>query len=246
MVSLGEVPVIMWENMLKQEVWTVDAFDGQEPENTSASAEDGSIDLESVAAAEPDLILASQMDLGDQYDDLSKIALVTGDTAQVAADVKAEHPEFEGKSISMLNYFGLDTIRYLDPDDSDAADLMESIGLTTIAESSSFGSDDISAERLDDTAADVMVIMDNSNGRIDDLTDNPTFQAIPGVKEGRVLILHNKAFESGKAGYTVNDDTEEQEGNLPWAIVYPGPLSTQWALETLAPLLADAIGGDEG
>ncbi|MGO3907622.1 ABC transporter substrate-binding protein [Corynebacterium variabile] len=246
MVSLGEVPVIMWENMLKQEVWTVDAFDGQEPENTSASAEDGSIDLESVAAAEPDLILASQMDLGDQYDDLSKTALVTGDTAQVAADVKAEHPEFEGKSISMLNYFGLDTIRYLDPDDSDAADLMESIGLTTIAESSSFGSDDISAERLDDTAADVMVIMDNSNGRIDDLTDNPTFQAIPGVKEGRVLILHNKAFESGKAGYTVNDDAEEQEGNLPWAIVYPGPLSTQWALETLAPLLADAIGGDEG
>ncbi len=66
MASLGEVPVIMWENMLKQEVWTVDAFDGQEPENTSASAEDGSIDLESVAAAEPDLILASQMDLGDQ------------------------------------------------------------------------------------------------------------------------------------------------------------------------------------
>lgn len=246
MASLGEVPVIMWENMLKQEVWTVDAFDGQEPENTSASAEDGSIDLERVAAAEPDLILASQMDLGDQYDDLSKIAPVTGDTAQVAADVKGEHPEFEGKSISMLNYFGLDTIRYLDPDDSDAADLMESIGLTTIAESSSFGSDDISAERLDDTAADVMVIMDNSNGRIDDLTDNPTFQAIPGVKEGRVLILHNKTFESGKAGYTVNDDTEEQEGNLPWAIAYPGPLSTQWALETLAPLLADAIGGDEG
>lgn len=246
MASLGEVPVIMWENMLKQEVWTVDAFDGQEPENTSASAEDGSIDLESVAAAEPDLILASQMDLGDQYDDLSKIAPVTGDTAQVAVDVKGEHPEFEGKSISMLNYFELATIRYLDPDDSDAADLMESIGLTTIAESSSFGSDDTAAERLDDTAADVMVIMDNSNGRIDDLTDNPTFQAIPGVKEGRVLILHNKAFESGKAGYTVNDDTEEREGNLPWAIAYLGPLSTQWALETLAPLLADAIGGDEG
>lgn len=279
MASLGEIPVIMWENTLKQEAWTVDAFDGQEPENTSAYAEDGSIDLESVAAAEPDLILASQMDLGDQYDDLSKIAPVIGahteedvsgnwqqtvtdlgealgrqteaqqiidDTAQVAADVKAEHPEFEGKSISMLNYFGLDTIRYLNPDDSDAADLMESIGLTTIAESSSFGSDDISAERLDDTAADVMVIMDNSNGRIDELTDNPTFQAIPGVKEGRVLILHNKAFESGKAAYTVNDDTEEQEGNLPWAIAYPGPLSTQWALETLAPLLADVIGGDEG
>lgn len=66
MASLGEVPVIMWENMFKQEVWTVDAFDGQEPENTSASAEDGSIDLESVVAAEPDLIRASQMDLGDQ------------------------------------------------------------------------------------------------------------------------------------------------------------------------------------
>lgn len=277
--SLGEVPVVMWENILKQEVWTVDAFDGEEPESTSTFADDGSIDLEEVAAAEPDLILASQMDLADQYDDLSQIAPVIGaeteedvsgnwqqtvtdlgaalgkesdaedvikETSDVAADAKSEHPEFEGKSISMLNYFGLDTIRYLNAEDSDAAELMGSIGFDTIEDSGSFGSDDISAERLDDTAADVMVVMDNSDGKIEDLLDNASFRAIPAVKEGRLLVFHNKAFEEdGKSAYTVNDGDEEHEGNLPWAIAYPGPLSTQWALETLTPLLSDIVEGRE-
>ncbi|AGP29698.1 iron-siderophore ABC transporter substrate-binding protein [Corynebacterium terpenotabidum] len=276
LASLGEVPVLMGDSTLNQEVWTVDAFAGAEPEKTFTYADDGSIDIEQLAAAEPDLIVASQMDLSDNYDELSKIAPVIAaeteddisgnwqqtltslgealgkqadaaqvieDTTQAAATVREEHPEFDGKSISMLNYFGLDTIRYLNAAGTDAAKLMESIGFTTIDGSDGFGSDNISAERLDDTAADVMVILDNSQGQIDDLLSNPTFQAIPAVQEGRVLVIHNKAFDTGESAFTVNDDDEQQKGNLAWALGYPGPLSTQWALETLAPLLKNTVEG---
>lgn len=91
---------------------------------------------------------------------------------------------------------------------------------TATDETGDFGSDNISAERL----------------------DTLTFRAIPAVQEGRVLVIHNKAFDTGESAYAV-DGQPEKKGNLAWALGYPGPLSTQWALETLAPLLQETIGG---
>ena len=50
----------------------------------------------------------------------------TAGVLAAAAPVKAEQPEFEGRSVSMLKYSGLDNIRYLNPEGSDAASRMES------------------------------------------------------------------------------------------------------------------------
>lgn len=274
LASLGEVPVLMGDSTLKQEIWTVDAFGDKSPESTFTYADSGSVDLEKVAESHPDLIVATQMDLKDQYAELSKIAPVIAahteedvkgnwqqtvtdlgkslgkeaeaasvieQTSQTAAEVKEAHPEFAGKSISMLNYFGLEQTMYLNPQGSDAAALMQDIGFT-LPDGTGELSGPISAERFDDTAADVMVIMDNSRGKIRDLLDNHTFAAIPAVAEGRILVIHNKAFETGESAYTVGDG-EQQKGNLAWALGYPGPLSTQWALKTLAPLLSATVAG---
>lgn len=73
--SMGESPVIVPENTVKQETWTLDALSG-DPEATFEYTESGMPPMEELAAAEPDLIIASQLDLKDVYDQLSDIAPV--------------------------------------------------------------------------------------------------------------------------------------------------------------------------
>lgn len=272
LAALGETPVIMSDATQAQEFYTMEAMPG-EPELTFTYDENQMAPIEEIAAAEPDLIVASQMDLSADYDKLSEIAPVIAaettediagnwqqtitslgealgkqdeaqdvitETAETATAIKEENPEFDGKSITMINYFGLDQMLHLNPEGTDLADLLSSIGFSGTPEDADLPEGSIPEERISDLAADVIVIIDNSDGKYSELEDNPVFQDLQAVKDGHVLAIHNHAFmDPPEAAFDV--DGEKQEGNLAWAIGYPGPLSTQWELETLGPLLAETL-----
>lgn len=272
LASLGETPVIMGDSTEEQEFYTMEAMPG-EPEAFFSYDDDSMAPIEELAAVEPDLIVASNMDLSQHYDQLSAVAPViaaetTDDldgnwqqtttnlgkalgkqaeaeevietTEQTATDIKQEHPEFDGKSISMINYFGLDRMLYLNPAGTDLSALLGSIGFTDAPNADKEWKDPVSEERIGDIAADVIVVIDNSNGKAGDLEDNPLFKELQAAKDGNVLVIHNHAFnDPPEAAFDV--DGEKEEGNLAWAVGYPGPLSTQWELTTLAPLLSGVI-----
>jgi iron complex transport system substrate-binding protein len=275
LAALGETPVIMSDATQAQEFYTMDAMPG-EPELTFTYDENQMAPIEEIAAAEPDLIVASQMDLSADYDKLSEIAPVIAaettedvagnwqqtatnlgealgkqneaeavitETTETATRIRDEHPEFDGKSLTMINYFGLDQMLHLNPEGTDLADLLSSIGFSGTPGAVDLPEGSIPEERISDLAADVLVIIDNSDGKIAELEDNPVFQNLQPVKDGHVLVIHNHAFMTPpEAAFDI--DGEKQEGNLAWAIGYPGPLSTQWELEALAPLLADTVSGE--
>ncbi|MGP9723099.1 ABC transporter substrate-binding protein [Corynebacterium sp. AOP40-9SA-29] len=267
--ALGETPVIMADSTQKQEFYTMDAMPG-EPEFTFTYDESDMAPIEEIAAAEPDLIVASQMDLSDNYAKLSDIAPVIAaettedisgnwqqtitnlgealgkqeqaeavitETADTATRIREEHPEFDGRSITMVNYFGLDQMFHLNPDGTDLATLLSDIGFSGTPGDLPEGA--IPEERISDLDADVIVILDNSDGQAADLTENPVFEGL----QGNTLVIRNHAFMTpSEAAFDV--DGEKHEGNLAWALGYPGPLSTQWELETLAPLLAETVAGE--
>ncbi|MGO1991156.1 MAG: ABC transporter substrate-binding protein [Corynebacterium sp.] len=270
--SMGQSPVIWPENTPKQEVWTVDALedtDGGVPDTTFAYDGDGMPPLEEIAAAEPDLIVASQLDLQDVYGQLSDIApfiaaedmedvagnwqqtlsslgeeeradQVIEQTEDAAVTIREQHPEFAGKTVSLIQYFGMDEMRLLNPSGTDAATLFGDIGFEDDPGTAELKGVQLSAERVDDLAADVVVVLDNSDGQAGDLEDNAVFRSIPAVQDGQVLMITNNAFKQGnEASFEANG--EHYEGNLAWAVAYPGPLSSRWALDTLAPLLADTV-----
>ncbi|WP_420098074.1 ABC transporter substrate-binding protein [Corynebacterium sp.] len=273
--SMGETPVIVPENTVDQEAWTLEALEALsgDPESTFAYDANGLPPVEELAAAEPDLIIASQLDLKDVYDQLSGIAPVIAaeteedvagnwqqtvinlgealgeeeradevidDTEHAAASVREKYPEFGGKTVSLIQYFGLDEMRMLNPSGSDAAALFGDLGFGDDPGTTDLAGVQLSGERVDDLAADVIIVLDNSNGRIGDLEDSAVFAGIPAVQEDRVLVISNNAFKEGNhPSFEANG--KHYEGNLAWALAYPGPLSTRWAVETLAPLLADTV-----
>ncbi|MGJ0183744.1 ABC transporter substrate-binding protein [Corynebacterium glyciniphilum] len=270
--SMGEVPVIVPENTVKQETWTLDALKS-DPAATFEYTETGMPPMEELAAAEPDLIIASQLDLKDVYDQLSGIAPVIAaetqediagnwqqtlinlgealgeeeradevvqKTEDAVAAVRKDHPEFAGRTVSLIQYFGLDEMRLLNPAGGDAATLFSDMGFDEDTDTADLQGVQLGGERVDDLAADVVIVLDNSDGRIGELEDSAVFSSIPAVQEDRVLVISNNAFKEGNdPSFEANG--KHYDGNLAWAVAYPGPLSTQWAVETLTPLLADTV-----
>lgn len=271
--SMGESPVIVPENTVKQETWTLDALSG-DPEATFEYTESGMPPMEELAAADPDLIIASQLDLKDVYDQLSDIAPVISaetqddvagnwqqtlinlgealgeeeradevvqQTEDAVAAVRKKHPEFAGKTVSLIQYFGLDEMRLLNPAGGDAAALFSDMGFEEDPATTELQDVQLGGERVDDLAADVVIVLDNSDGRIGELQDSAVFRSIPAVRDGHSLVITNNAFTEGnEPSFEANG--KHYEGNLAWAVAYPGPLSSQWAVETLTPLVADTVG----
>jgi iron complex transport system substrate-binding protein len=278
LAALGETPVLMADSTEKQEAsYTMTAMPGT-PEATFTYDDADMAPLEQVAKAKPDLIVASNMDLSQNYGKLSAIApviatetvddldgnwqqtttnlgralgrqkdaaRVIAETARTASDIREQHPEFAGKSISLINYFGLDRMLYLNSADSDLAALMDSIGFEPAPKVSLDWKSPVSEERISDLESDVIVVIDNSDGKAGDLANNAQFRQLTAAKQGNVLVIHNHAFATPpEAAFDV--DGKKQEGNLAWVVGYPGPLSTQWELTTLAPMLSEKITGGQG
>lgn len=157
------------------------------------------------------------------------------------AAVRKKHPEFAGKTVSLIQYFGLDEMRLLNPAGGDAAALFSDLGFEEDPATTELQGVQLGGERVDDLAADVVIVLDNSDGRIGELQDSAVFRSIPAVRDGHRLVITNNAFTEGnEPSFEANG--KHYEGNLAWAVAYPGPLSSQWAVETLTPLVADTVG----
>lgn len=176
---------------------------------------------------------------GEQYlvswqDQVRMIAAVTGRSSQgeelideidaqfVAA--AAEHPEFDGATVTVGNRTASGYGAHVSG--SGRVDLMELLGFVNNPEVENLRDDgfsvEIATERLDLLDAD-LVLMTPIGIEASEITDDPLFQAVPAVQDGRVVVLDDDTLAAALSTNTV--------------------LSIAYALDTLVPIFADALDG---
>ena len=137
-------------------------------------------------------------------------------TEKKFADVKAAHPDFAGKKLSVdfvvegeATKLGTDDLR---------AQAFQGLGFTVPAESTS-----LSAEKQGELNGDVIAVLGRSKA---EAMADPVFANIPAVKAGRVAFLSD-TFTTEFAG----------------ALGYSSPLSLPYAIDYMAPKLDAALKG---
>jgi iron complex transport system substrate-binding protein len=263
LLQLGVVPVAVteWYGEQPQATWpwAHDLLDGAEPEVLSTS--DG-FEFEKIAALEPDLIVGTNAGMTEKdYELFSAIAptitSVEGSTQyfspwqhqvlQIArglgreddgqamiddveaayAEVAAAHPEWAEMSATFSQGAPYDGLLYVYPAGLNTDFLTElGFSMTPGLEEYSPGEGsqaEISAENVNLLEADVVVWATESQEQLDSLLDFGTVEMLPAVTEGRSV-------------YT--DDI------LAGAIYFLTPLSLDYVLERLTPLLEQASAGE--
>ncbi|MGY1750131.1 iron-siderophore ABC transporter substrate-binding protein [Modestobacter sp. SYSU DS0511] len=142
---------------------------------------------------------------------------------QAFADAAAAHPEFDGKSVVVGTRTAEGYGAYVRGDTR--VDFMQRLGFTNSPAVQDLAGDSfaisLSSEQLPLLDADLTVMFPIFI-EASEITDDPLFQAVPSVQDGRVVVL---------------DDT-----TLTNAFSIGTPLATQYALENAVPLFADALG----
>lgn len=202
------------------------------------------IDFELVAGLDPDLIMGVYAFLDDgAYTNLSGIAptvtapaggatwqeqtLITGQAlgqAEQAEEIlsgialSAEHPEFEGKTLAIVWGTGDPGAQFslLPPTDL-RAQFFYNMGFVPPEQTG-----EISAEELHLIDQDVIAVFGWTEA---EMADNPLFQGLTAVQEGRITYV---AWESDLAG----------------ALGFSSPLSIPYAIDLAAPLLASILEGN--
>ncbi|MFT4233546.1 MAG: ABC transporter substrate-binding protein, partial [Microbacterium sp.] len=151
---------------------------------------------------------------------------------QYFADVREENPGFDGLTATYLVVFTSEWggIEYYSGTGSTVESLFLSLGFSQNPLADQF--DDqrttVSPELLSSVDADVLIVANNTQDlertEFDELlTSQPLFQQLGAVQSGHAVIFDN----TGTGSFVF--DGEEVEGNMAWALGYPGPLSTEWA-----------------
>ncbi|BBG01774.1 MULTISPECIES: iron-siderophore ABC transporter substrate-binding protein [Pseudonocardia] len=251
-LAVGVQPVGVRENLgaydYEQRPWAQEALSrGPAPQLLTGTE----IPIEQVAALQPDLILGVYSFMNKAtYDALSQIAptvaqatedgtnpaswdeqtritgQATGRTAeaeQVIADTQATfdearrtHPEFDGKTLK-LGFYIQGTPYDMGTDDL-RAQLFGGLGFEVRPDSQPLSLEE--QGRLD---ADVLTVLGRPRAEAE---ADPVFRAVPAVEQGRVVYLG--AFETEFAA----------------ALGYSSPLSLPYAVDDVAPKLAEAIAGN--
>jgi iron complex transport system substrate-binding protein len=228
LLALGVVPVLVpvWNGSTDDGVgeWARPLLDGADP----VSLENATVefDLEPIAAARPDLIVAVNNAIDEQrYEQLSRIAPTVlhaagqidwslpwrevttrigasvGLPARAAAEVKeiddlfarvrSEHPGHGEHSAALARVLEGGTLRVFSPD-SGRGQLLTELGFHPApGVADRFGGSfylDVAAENLPTIDADLLVI-DNYEKARAQLDSMPTFQALPAVRESRMIGL---------------------------------------------------------
>lgn len=269
LAALGGTPVLS-TFAIDNAAWTTEALP-QEIE-TVYDPNDDPTPLETIAATQPDLIVALDLDLSDSYDQLATIAPVlgaatpeeavpehwredaeaigqaldlTGAVDQLIADhqatfdqVRADYSEFEGLTASyVMNYGSGNGLAYFTVPGSDDEQFFLDLGFVSNPHAGEFvGEDWVSNEMLHLIDADVLVFVNSSahGAEASEITDQQLYQNLQAVQDEHVVLLDN-------TGESFIHEGTEHDGNLAWALARPGPLGQQWAAQTLAPILADAL-----
>lgn len=248
----GEQPYATWP-------WAQDLLGDEKPEVLSQA--DG-IEFEKIAALEPDLIIGTNSGMSEKdYELLSAIAPtvtnVEGSTPyfspwqdqvlQVAralgreedgaaliddvegkyAAVREAHPEWEGQTATFSQGGPYDGLIYVYPDGLSTSFLTD-LGFTMTEGLDSFAPDigsqaEISAENTNLLEADVIVFATEDQKMFDGLQEFGTIGSLPAVTENRAV-------------YT--------DGTLAGALYFLTPLSLEYALDRLTPMLEQATAGE--
>ncbi|WP_256465234.1 ABC transporter substrate-binding protein [Tsukamurella sp. PLM1] len=157
--------------------------------------------------------------------------------------VKKKYPQFAGKRVTFAVYYGPSVgLRFFSGAGSDTEKLLGAMGFAPSPNAEKFvgRGTTVAAEQMSLLDADVLVISDNSNGAIGALTDTAAFKSLPVVAAGQSVVITNNATHTPPdISYAVNG--EKKPGNLPWALAQPGPQSTPWAADQVAPVIAAAL-----
>lgn len=143
----------------------------------------------------------------------------TDEAFQAAAE---EHPEFEGKTVTVGAFSGAGYGAYVRR--SGRIDFMEALGFENSPAIEELAGEDfsvpLSQERLDLLDADltVMVLIGTE---IEALANDPLYQAVPSVADGRAIPLEDKVLSLAFSTNSV--------------------LSLPYALEEVVPVIADAL-----
>lgn len=173
--------------------------------------------------------------LTDSWEEQTKVigqALGRQDRAQeVIAGVRSKideirraHPEFEGKTASYSYHFAPDAIQTINSTDDYAAVLFGGLGLRLSPKVTALEGDQgarISLEQIETLDADVMILAYASDNLRPSLENNPVFQSVPAVKDGRYVPLGVDAVT---------------------ALRLPSVLSIPYGLDELEPGLTKALG----
>jgi len=256
-LAAGTVPVSFFEFAFPGEIggpWATELLDGQTPALLK-----GELNVEQIAALQPDLIIGINQALTQQqYDQFSTIAPTlarpaeytdygvppevqaemigealgkSAEIAELSADVEdqvaqaaADHPEFEGKTVSVVwpsaggDWFAWSTT---DP----RVQLMESLGLVQSPDIEALGTDaffhTVSAENTEQIDADVIVILDVDKVKAT-VEASPVFNSLDAVKNGQVVWV--------------------TDPNVIGALSYGSVLSLPYAIAAIVPALAETIG----
>lgn len=169
--------------------------------------------------------LAGVLDLGDAAEAL------TAGVERGIDDLASRNPQFAGKTAAHVHVYSQQYgAAYFSFPGSDSAALLESLGFEIPENASKFTDESaISDELVGDIEADVLLLTVNpSNEGAGWFTDQPLFQSLPAVEEGRYAVYE--------------PDEGEQFAAFAWAIRMQSPLSLPWAAETLEGLANEAIG----
>lgn len=180
-------------------------------------------------------IAYQETQLTDSWEEQTKVigrALGQQDRAQeVIAGVKSKidevrraHPEFEGKTASYSFHFAPDSLQTINSTDDYAAEILGDLGLSLSPKVTALEGNQgaqISLEQIGTLDADVLILAYTSDDLRKSLENNPVFQSVPAVKDGRYL--------------PVSLDTA-------YALRQPSVLSIPHSLDQIEPGLAKALG----
>lgn len=162
---------------------------------------------------------------------------------ETIAGVREEHPEFTGKTATYVVYFGKEYgMNYESTDGADPAHLLQELGFERNPKAEQFSggavndksASTVSEEQLSEIDADVLIMSDNSEGSVTDITENSLYQSLGAVTSGHDLIITNNFTD-----YAI--DGETHQGNLPWAFARTSLLGKAWAAEQLAAPLGEKL-----
>ncbi|MFC9065926.1 iron-siderophore ABC transporter substrate-binding protein [Streptomyces harbinensis] len=147
------------------------------------------------------------------------------DTEDAFAQAAADHPEFEGKTVVVSAVTSGGYGAYVQ--NSGRVDFVEALGFTNSPAVNELAGEDfsipVSKERLDLLDADVTIVTPIGVPPTD-ISEDPLYQAIPSVADGRGLVLDDPEISLAFATNTV--------------------LSLPYALDLVVPLLSDAVAGN--
>jgi len=179
------------------------------------------------------LLLGEVLDLSDRAQQ------VIDDYDASFETVRTEHPEFAGKTVDYLAFYGADyAAGLLNIAGSDAEQLFTRMGFAPnpLAEETTL-EEGVSDELLGTLQGDVLVISNQDAENFAAFYDDPLLQGLESVRNGNVVIL-----DVDSDGWTVSHDGEltDFHGHFGRSFNY-GPLAHQELTALLTPLLAQAL-----